>query len=130
MQWNLLTAALAVNAAFSGLSGVVLTVGAVPMADWLGIPSWVSVVVGLGLVAFSVQVAATARSPQVEAVRLVIVGDLAWVVSAIGLIVWFPESMSDEGIFALGLVTVGVAVFATLQWVGLTVEMRGELSTD
>jgi hypothetical protein len=130
MQWNLLTATLAANAAFSGLSGVVLTFAAVPLADWLGIPIWVSVVIGLGLLAFSVQVAATTRSPQVGAVRLVIAGDLAWVVSAIGLIVWFPESMSDEGIFALGLVTVGVGVFATLQWLGLAIEMRGELSAD
>ena len=119
MQWNLLTTTLAANALFSGLSGAALTLGAVPMSEWLGIPTWISVVVGLGLVLFSVQVAMTARNPEPQAVRMVIASDAAWVVIATVLNVAFPDSMSNDGFAALAIVTVGVATFAVLQWLGL-----------
>lgn len=125
MQWNLLTTTLGANALFSGLSGVLLTIGAVPMADWLGIPIWISVAVGVGLMAFSAQVAMTARDPQPAAVRMVIISDVAWVVSAVVLIALFPGSMSDQGLVALGLVTGAVAVFAILQTIGLRLVTRG-----
>jgi hypothetical protein len=126
MQWNLLTTTLTANAVFSGLSGLVLTIGARPTSEWLGIPTWISVAVGLGLMVFSAQVAMTARNPQPPAVRMVIAGDAAWVVIATGLIVFFPESMSTAGLVALGIVTVGVTTFAVLQWLGLRIATRSE----
>ena len=119
MQWNLLTTTLTANAVFSGLSGLALTLGAVPMSEWLGIPTWIGIVVGLGLVLFSVQVAMTARNPEPHVVRMVIASDAAWVVFAAVLIVAFPDSMSKAGSAALGIVTVVVATFAVLQWLGL-----------
>jgi len=129
MQWNLLTTTLTANALFSGLSGMLLTIAAAPMAHWLGIPTWISFAVGGGLVLFSVQVAMTARNPQPTAVRMVITGDAAWVVSAIVLIAVFPESMSVQGLVALGIVTIGVAVLAALQWIGLRLVMRKTATT-
>ena len=119
MQWNLLTATLTTNAVFSGLSGVALTLGAQPMSEWLGIPTWISIAVGLGLVLFSAQVAMTARNPKPPAVRMVIAGDVVWVVSAIVLIAIFPDAMSSQGTVALAVVTGVVATFALLQWLGL-----------
>ena len=119
MQWNLLTTTLTANAVFSGLSGVALTLGAVPMSEWLGIPTWISVVIGVGLMMFSIQVAMTARNPEPQAVRMVIASDAAWVVIATVLIAAFPDSMSNDGFAALAIVTVGVATFAVLQWLGL-----------
>lgn len=124
MQWNLLTTALTANAVFSGLSGLVLTIGAGPMSHWLGIPTWISIAAGLGLVLFSVQVAMTARDPQPQAVRVVIAGDVVWVVLAIMLMAVFPEAMSSEGVVALVVVTGAVATFALLQWLGLRTAFR------
>ena len=119
MQWNLLTSTLGANALFSGLSGVLLAVGALPMSDWLGIPTWLCVAVGIGLVLFAIQVAMTARNPVPVSVRTVIAGDVAWVVIATVLILGFPDSMSDTGLVALGIVTAVVATFAVLQSIGL-----------
>jgi len=129
MQWNLLTTTLTANALFSGLSGMLLTIAAAPMAHWLGIPIWICFAVGGGLVLFSVQVAMTARNPQPTAVRMVIIADAVWVVSASALIAVFPESMSDQGLVALGIVTIGVAVFAVLQWIGLRHVMHKPVRT-
>jgi hypothetical protein len=119
MQWNLLTATLTTNALFSGISGVILTVGAKPMSEWLGTPMWISITIGLGLVLFSVQVAMTVRDPQPQTVWMVIAGDVTWVVLAITLLAVFPDAMSSEGVVALAVVTAAVATFALLQWLGL-----------
>lgn len=116
---SLLKATLFVNAGSSGVTGLALAVGAVPVADWLGIPTWVAVVVGIGLLVFAVDVAVTARNPRPGAVRQVIIADVAWVIGALIVIFGFPGSMTTEGLWALGLISLVVAGFAVLQTVGL-----------
>jgi hypothetical protein len=49
----------------------------------------------------------------------VIVADIAWVVGAFTIVTAFPDAMSTEGVWALGVVSAAVAVFAVLQAVGL-----------
>jgi hypothetical protein len=119
MPSNILTRALAANAAFSAVSGVALVAGAAPLAGWLGIPSWLGVAIGTGLVLFAVSVARVARSPQRRDVRQVIGLDIAWVIGAIVITVGFPHAMSTAGLWALGIVTVAVADFAAFQALGL-----------
>lgn len=119
MSSRILTAVLATNAGFSAVTGVVMIVAAGPLSNWLGIPTWVTVGVGAGLVPFAVAVAATARSPVLSRVVQVIVADVSWVVGAAVITIGFPESMSRQGLWALGMVTVVVAVFAVLQTLGL-----------
>lgn len=116
---NLLTSTLTVNASLSAITGVVLVVGAAPLPDWLGIPTWVSVLLGIGLVLFAVQVLRVARSPFRSQVIQVIGADIAWVIGAAIVILVFPGSMSTVGLWALGGVTTVVALFALLQTVGL-----------
>lgn len=119
MRTRILTTTLIANAASSAVTGVLLVAGAAPLSGWLGIPAWLSVVIGLGLLAFAVSVVLVARDPQPGGVRQVIAADVAWVIGAVVVIVGFPGSMSTAGLWALGIVTVAVADFAILQTVGL-----------
>jgi hypothetical protein len=116
---KLLTRVLMVNAGFSAVTGVILVGGAIPLSRWFGIPLWLAVAVGFGLLPFSLAVAVVARRPRRSTVRSVIIADLAWVVGAAIVILGFPQSMSTPGLWVLGLVTVAVADFAVLQTVGL-----------
>jgi hypothetical protein len=119
MPSNILTRTMALNAGFSAVTGVILVIGAVPLSRWLGIPTWLSIAVGVGLLPFAVAVAKTARSPRRSTVRQVIIADIAWVICAAVVLIGFPGSMSTAGLWALGLVTVTVADFAALQVIGL-----------
>lgn len=116
---NLLRRTLFVNAATSGMAGAALVVGFGPLSDWLGIPRWTSLVLGIGLILFAVQVLRVARSPLRPQVVQVIGADAVWVVGAAAVIVVFPASMSTVGLWALGGVTAVVALFAVLQTIGL-----------
>lgn len=116
---NLLIRTLFVNAATSGVAGAALAVGFAPLSEWLGIPDWTSLVLGVGLILFAVQVLRVARGPRRPQVIQVVGADVAWVVGAATVIVVFPGSMSTVGLWALGVVTAVVALFALLQTVGL-----------
>ena len=116
---NLLNGTLILNAATSAAIGAALAIGAIPISDWLGIPTPVSLALGIGLVAFGALVLKVARDARRQLVLEVIAADLAWVVGAGVVIFGFPDSMSTAGRWSLGVVTVAVAVFATLQATGL-----------
>lgn len=116
---SLLTRTLTVNASLSAITGVVLVVAAAPLPDWLGIPTWVAVLLGIGLILFAIQVLRVARGPRRTQVIQVIGADVAWVVGAATVILVFPGAMSPGGLWALGVVTAAVALFAVLQTVGL-----------
>jgi hypothetical protein len=116
---NILTTTLAVNATSSAVTGAGLLLGAGPLSDWLGIPTLVSVFVGLVLLIFALDVAWTSRNPEPNRVLRVIVADVTWEIGAGIVIFGYPRSMSTEGLWALGLISVAVAVFALFQIVGL-----------
>jgi hypothetical protein len=116
---SILSGTLMVNAGSSALSGIILLVGSGPLSDWLGMPTPVSVVVGVGLLAFSLDVARTVRNLQRSNVLRVILADVAWVVAAAIVIIGYPGSLSTEGLWALGMITAAVATFAVLQAMGL-----------
>ena len=116
---KVLTNTLVVNAGSSATSGAALVVGAGPLSAWLGIPTPASVVVGVGLLLFAIDVARISRNPQRNRVVRVIAADVTWVIAAAIVIFGFPGSMSTEGRWALGIVTVAVATYAVLQTIGL-----------
>lgn len=115
----LLVRALFSNAAFSALSGVALTVFAVPLGSWLGIPTWICAGLGIGLVLFAVSIVGVARNPSATLVRQIIASDVAWVIGAVVILVGFPDTLSTQGSWTLAIVTIFVADFALLQWMGL-----------
>ena len=118
MSTPLLTRALLANAVFSLLSGATLIAGGWWLADGFGVPFWVLLVVGAGLIPFGVGVAMAGRSPSPDQVRGIIVADLAWVIGAVVLLLGFPSAMSDAGRTTLAAVTALVGVFASLQTIG------------
>jgi hypothetical protein len=119
MTSKVLTRTLAANASFSALTGLILIGAASPLSRWLGVPSWLTVAVGVGLLPFAVAVIRVARDPKPQAARMVIVADIAWVIGAAVVLVGFPRSMSTAGLWSLGLVSVAVADFAVFQAIGL-----------
>jgi len=119
MKNSLLINALRANAAFSATTGTVLVVASVPASSWLGIETWVSIGLGLGLIGFAALLVVLARDPHPALVRAVILADAAWVVGAVIVIAVFPDLMSTAGLWALGIVSVIVVDIAVAQYVGL-----------
>lgn len=110
-------AAVRTNAAFCGLSGLVIVglAGRLPDVVGAGTPGFY---LGLGasLVLYAVHLVLTARRPSVRRVeRLLIVGgDAAWVAGSVAVVVAGTLSPLGAGI-VLGVAAV-VASFALWQW--------------
>ena len=119
MKNNLLIKSLRANAVFSATMGSALLLASVPLSSWLGIETWISIGLGLGLIGFSGILVALAREPRPSLVRIVVLADVAWVVGAVIVIAAFPDLMSTAGFWALGVVSVIVVDLAVAQVVGL-----------
>ncbi|MEM7217117.1 MAG: hypothetical protein AAF515_02045 [Pseudomonadota bacterium] len=117
-QW--LRNALRGNAAFSTISGAAFALASTPIATYLGVsPTWLVSATGVGLVGFAAWLVWLASRPEVPAteVKLVIGGDLAWVVlSGLALI---TGVLRAESTLAVLLVADAVLIFAALQAWGL-----------
>ncbi len=105
MSNKLLIRALRANATFSAVTGVVLVIGSVPLSTWLGVETWISIGLGLGLIGFAGLLVGLARDPQPALVLIVIAV--------------FPDLMSTSGLWALGIVSMVVADLAVAQFAGL-----------
>lgn len=118
----LLRRTLAVNATFSGASGVALIVFSGPLDRFmdLGLP-WLLIAVGAGLLGFAALIALNLRRPQLSRAEawLTSASDLAWVAGSAIVVFAFPDLLSTGGKWLVGLVAVGVADFALLQGLGL-----------
>lgn len=110
---------LRANYLFSTVTGLGLMIGSEPLAEWSGVLRWVLVVVGGGLLPFAAFVRSVSQSLDEALVKIVIAGDVMWVLAAAVILIGFPDSMTTPGKWALGLVSVAVADFAFFQWRGL-----------
>ncbi len=127
---TLLERALTANAWFSRISGVVLAVLSPWLADLAGVETWVLVVLGLGLIAYSLWLgAAAARRPinTTEAV-IAIAADDVWVAAAAVIIFFLPDALTTGGRWALGAISLVVAGIGVAQAVGLAQMRQGERS--
>jgi hypothetical protein len=118
---RLLASAVSYNALFSAISGVTLSVGALPLSGSIGIASWILAVVGVGLVGFAgllVWLLADARR-LARGAPFVVAADVAWVLAAAVLLVGIPNLLTPAGQVGLAAVSVVVAVLAAAQTVGL-----------
>jgi hypothetical protein len=114
-----LSSVLRANYLFSTVTGLGLVAASDPLESWSGVARWILVAVGIGLIPFAMFVKAVSRSLDPRFVRVVIAGDVGWVVGAAIVLVGFPDTMTSAGKWTLGLVSVVVADFALLQWFGL-----------
>jgi hypothetical protein len=116
---TLLHRAIAANALFSAVSGVVVTVGASAASGFVGLPSLLLIVVGLGIVGFAVVLHAALRTGITRRLGLfAVTADAAWVVAAI-IVIAVPGTMSGGGKAVLGVVSAVVAAFGGVEWLAL-----------
>jgi hypothetical protein len=117
----LLRRALLADAIFSGVSAVLLTLGASALASLLNLPQALLRETGLFLVAYAALVGwlGTRQSILRPLVWIVIAGNAAWALASIALLFsgWVTPNLLGEAAVAMQAIAVGV--FAELQYVGL-----------
>ena len=113
--------ALLADAIFSGVSAVLLTLGASVLASLLNLPLALLRETGLFLVAYAALVGwlGTRQSIPKPLGWIVIVGNAAWALASIALLFsgWVTPNLLGEAAVAMQAIAVGV--FAELQYVGL-----------
>lgn len=115
----LLRRTLATNAAFTGLTAIVMVVFGPQLAKLMGlgsaVPLWIA---AAAFVPYAVLLALSARRPRVVDAALFVIADLAYVAACVGLAAW-PGLLSGMGKELVVLSAVLVLVFVAGQWVGL-----------
>lgn len=117
----LLRRSLRANALFSSVSGLALVAGSYSIGPRIGVePSWIVLIVGLGLLPFAYDLFSNATKTRIDLtrVKVAIAGDITWVVASIAVIVIDPTGLTTAGIVTIAVVAAVVAEFALLQWIG------------
>jgi len=110
-----------VNAAFSGLAGAALVVGAASLAAVFGLPGPLPLVVfGAMLLAFAWQVWRARVEPMdLRLAAAILAMDVAYVLASVVLLLAWPGVLSPLGRLFVAVAADAVAVFAVLEYVGL-----------
>ncbi len=118
---NLLRAALVADAVASGGMGVLLVVGAGPLAPLLGLPEPLLFFAGIALVPFAALVAwAGASAPPVRgAVHAIAFVNLAWVAASIGVLIALPTPPTFPGYTFMLVQALAVLLLAATQSVAV-----------
>ena len=116
-----LSRALLADAIFSGVSAVALTLGAGALAPFLNLPEALLRETGLFLIAYAALVGwlASRASVAKALVLLVVVGNAAWTVGSIALLLSGAVSPNLAGALMVVAQAIATGVFAELQYVGL-----------
>ncbi len=119
---SLLVRALKLNAAFSGISAILLIAAGGWVAVQLGLPSALNVYVVAGfLLLFSLQLWNIVRTRTIRTweIASIIVGDLAWVIASLVLVALYYRSLTTTGLVLVDIVALAVLIFAIMQIRGL-----------
>jgi hypothetical protein len=126
-HFNLLKNALRGNAIFSILSAIVALVASGSIADLMGVDANLPfLIVGVGLVIWAVEVFVISSQDPIrpQLVKLVIGGDLLWVVGSAALLLFDPFDFATEGKWLVLVLADVVLTFAIVQYVGLRRSQR------
>ncbi len=116
---NVLRRALAANAAFSSITGLIASLMAGSLSDALGPPTWSLRALGVGLLVFAAVTANEAREPRRTGTWQIIAADVGWVIAAAIIVGLSPTWLTETGRTVVVAVTVIVAAVAVAQWRGL-----------
>ena len=118
---RLLRFALRLDAAGSGVLGLVELAAAAPLADPLGMTTAGLRGTGAFLVAYALGLVLLAARPVIPraAAWAVVVGNTAWVLGSMGAAVAGRDTFTALGVAVVLAQAAAVAVFADLQWLGL-----------
>ena len=113
--------ALLADAVFSGISALVLTLGAGMLASLLSLPDALLLETGLFLIAYAAFVGwlGKRKSTLKALVAIVIAGNAAWTLASIALLFSGAVSPNLPGEIAVVAQAIATGVFAELQYVGL-----------
>lgn len=121
------------NASFCTLSALVILI----IPGWIGtniieLPTWILIVLGIGLVLFAIDVFFTARSanPTRAKVLYIFSADVAWVILTPVVMLLLADRISQLGNFVLLDIAIIVAIFAALEFRGLNSEDSGQITED
>lgn len=121
-NFNLLKNALRGNAVFSLISAITALVASGSIADLIGVePTLPFIIIGVGLIIWAIEVYAISSQDPIrpQFVRMVIGGDLMWVVGSAVLLLFDPFDFATEGKWVVLVLADIVLTFAILQYVGL-----------
>lgn len=106
------------NAMFSATSGLIFFLAARPLADFLGTTSPVMYILAIVLFSYAVLIAFNTYRREISRsfTLFTVIGDSAWVILSILLLVAPGLQFSLEAKWAIGITTICVEVFATLQF--------------
>ncbi len=108
------------NAVFSTISGLVFTLAAASVANFIGLEMSLAIrFVGVGLLGFAGFVAFVATRSEIDlrAAISIVIGDLTWVVGTVPLVM--ADLLSANGVIAAIAIADIVLVFAGLQYYGV-----------
>ena len=119
---TLLHKVLRLNAAFSGLFGLVFLLFPAKVSGMFGLSNHLAITItGVLLIGWEIFVLQLGRQPQVSGAGtwVVILGDLAWVMGSIALLLgnWLP--LTNTGFWFVAVIADIVLVFAIVQYIGL-----------
>ena len=108
---------LRANAAFSGVSGLLMLVFSSQLASTLGgVPRWVVIAIGVGLLVYAADLVRTARGRVARSsVVLYVAADCGWVICSALFLLLAPLSPSQVGVVLVVGAALIVAAFAALQ---------------
>lgn len=117
----LLRGILMIDAAFSGVSGLSLALGAGPLAGFLGLPTPLVLGAGLFLLPYAALVAllGTRESLPRALVWFVVAGNILWAIESVVLLVSGQASPTSVGIAVVVAQALAVAIIAETQAIGL-----------
>lgn len=108
--------ALAVNAVFSGFSGIILLLYSAEFAGFFAIRQAIPfVVTGTALIFFSLTIVYEIRRQSPLAILWIIIQDLLWVMGSIYLLIFNPFALSQNGLYAIAVVAAIVLLMAVNQ---------------
>jgi len=119
---DLLHVSLSANCFFSGVSGLIFTIGHKISARFIDLEQSLFIfAIGVGLLIFSAGLYWVASKPKIHPAMalLIVAGDLSWVVATGILLTRYPDVLNEVGRNSAIAVALIVLVFADLQAYGL-----------
>ena len=106
------------NAVFSFTSGLFFLLAREPFAEFLGASAAVMNILAFGLFGYALLIAANIFRPEINRgfVLFTVIGDSAWVLGSILLLILPIFSFSSEAKWAIGITAICVDILATLQF--------------
>ena len=105
----------------SGVSVLSSIAAAGLIADWLDVPTWIPLAVGIALIPWVWFLLQTVRREPLRRGDLVVIvaGNVGWAVAAAIVILGFPDALSTAGRWIVGIFSLAVLDFGLTEWMGL-----------